>query len=322
MTLGNKIYKLRTEKNISQETLADNLGVSRQSVSKWETDQSLPEVDKIQQLCKFFNITIDSLLNQSDELEYIQIDEKYSKTNKMKRIARIFLNTGIISYILRFVVIVFVVVFHNILNFDLIQKNNLKLIIPYYSIGADLIILIITFALYKFIYTQLHENKKSIITEIVALVIMTLAPLIFNTFSSLLDNKVLMKSENYNIISLHVKLTQILSYVYLIFSIGLGLFVFGIIISLTTRKIDHQRYEFPIVRENENICLGFKILSLLMGFLGGFLVWIFTFVMFKEWRYDQPIRKRTFKTLFFLGFFLKLFILLIITTFLILISYF
>lgn len=42
MTLGEKIYNLRTEKGYSQETLGEKLGVSRQSVSKWETDQSMP----------------------------------------------------------------------------------------------------------------------------------------------------------------------------------------------------------------------------------------------------------------------------------------
>ncbi len=46
MTLGEKIYKLRTKRGMSQEALGEALGVSRQSVSKWETDQSIPELDK------------------------------------------------------------------------------------------------------------------------------------------------------------------------------------------------------------------------------------------------------------------------------------
>lgn len=47
MTLGEKIYRLRSEKGLSQEAFGDMLGVSRQSVSKWETDQSLPELEKL-----------------------------------------------------------------------------------------------------------------------------------------------------------------------------------------------------------------------------------------------------------------------------------
>ncbi len=47
MNLGQTIYRLRMEKNMSQGDLADALGVSRQSVSKWETNSSVPELDKL-----------------------------------------------------------------------------------------------------------------------------------------------------------------------------------------------------------------------------------------------------------------------------------
>lgn len=62
MTIGEKITHLRTAANISQEILADKLNVSRQSVSKWEMDQSLPQIDKVLQLCEMFNISTDELL--------------------------------------------------------------------------------------------------------------------------------------------------------------------------------------------------------------------------------------------------------------------
>ena len=62
MTLGNKIYRLRTQAGLSQEELAEQMGVSRQSVSKWETDASIPELDKLIQLSKLFEITLDSLV--------------------------------------------------------------------------------------------------------------------------------------------------------------------------------------------------------------------------------------------------------------------
>ena len=47
MTLGEKLARARREKNITQEQLADYLGVSRQSVSKWESDIAYPETDKL-----------------------------------------------------------------------------------------------------------------------------------------------------------------------------------------------------------------------------------------------------------------------------------
>lgn len=62
MTIGEKITKLRTAFGISQEQLAEKIGVSRQSVSKWEMDQALPQIDKVIGLCKLFEISTDALL--------------------------------------------------------------------------------------------------------------------------------------------------------------------------------------------------------------------------------------------------------------------
>lgn len=47
MTLGEKIYKLRTKRSMTQEQLAEKIGVSRQSVSKWETDSAIPDIEKL-----------------------------------------------------------------------------------------------------------------------------------------------------------------------------------------------------------------------------------------------------------------------------------
>ena len=65
MTIGEKITNLRTAANISQEELAEKIAVSRQSVSKWEMDQALPQIDKVLQLCELFNITTDELLHET-----------------------------------------------------------------------------------------------------------------------------------------------------------------------------------------------------------------------------------------------------------------
>lgn len=62
MTIGQKIAILRSSLQLSQEQLAEKLDVSRQSVSKWESDSSVPEVGKILQLSSLFNITTDDLL--------------------------------------------------------------------------------------------------------------------------------------------------------------------------------------------------------------------------------------------------------------------
>lgn len=70
MTLGEKIYKLRTEQGLSQETFGEKLGVSRQSVSKWETDQSVPELDKIVAVSEIFGVSTDYLLKEKSGADF------------------------------------------------------------------------------------------------------------------------------------------------------------------------------------------------------------------------------------------------------------
>ena len=62
MNLGQRIYELRTQKNLSQGDLAEALDVSRQSISKWETGSSVPELDKLIKLSQLFGVTLDELI--------------------------------------------------------------------------------------------------------------------------------------------------------------------------------------------------------------------------------------------------------------------
>lgn len=66
MTLGQNICRLRTEQGLSQGDLADALDVSRQSISKWETDASIPELEKLLRLSELFHITLDELVKGPD----------------------------------------------------------------------------------------------------------------------------------------------------------------------------------------------------------------------------------------------------------------
>ena len=78
MKFCEKLQKLRKEKNMSQEQLADLLDVSRQSVSKWESGTTYPEMDKLLSLCKIFDVTLDDLTN--DEVTDKDLKEK-TKSN-------------------------------------------------------------------------------------------------------------------------------------------------------------------------------------------------------------------------------------------------
>ncbi len=69
MTLGQKINQLRLEHNLSQNDLADMLNVSRQSISKWETDGSVPDLDNLIKLSQIFHVTLDELvLNKTPDI--------------------------------------------------------------------------------------------------------------------------------------------------------------------------------------------------------------------------------------------------------------
>lgn len=64
MKLGENIYTYRRENGLSQEELAERLEVSRQSVSKWETDTAVPELDKLLRMCEIFDISLDELVGR------------------------------------------------------------------------------------------------------------------------------------------------------------------------------------------------------------------------------------------------------------------
>ncbi len=66
MTIGEKISTLRKEKGLSQESFAEMLGVSRQSVSKWESGTSIPDIDKVVSMSNLFNVSTDYILKSDD----------------------------------------------------------------------------------------------------------------------------------------------------------------------------------------------------------------------------------------------------------------
>ncbi len=67
MTIADKIKKLRKDNNMTQEDLAEKLNVSRQTISKWETNIVIPDANNIVSICKLFNITTDELLDYKVE---------------------------------------------------------------------------------------------------------------------------------------------------------------------------------------------------------------------------------------------------------------
>lgn len=65
--LSEKIYALRRKSGLSQEQLAEIIGVSRQAISKWEGGSSVPESEKLIAISEYFNVTLDYLLKEDDD---------------------------------------------------------------------------------------------------------------------------------------------------------------------------------------------------------------------------------------------------------------
>ena len=104
MTTGEKLQSLRKQKNYTQEELADIMGVSRQSISKWESDTAFPETEKLIALSKLYNCSIDYLL-QGDNNEHgvctVAGSEKECKsTQNKKRLPLAFTTLGTYSALL------------------------------------------------------------------------------------------------------------------------------------------------------------------------------------------------------------------------------
>ena len=77
LNLAENIIRLRHDKKITQEQLADFVGVTKASVSKWETKQSMPDILLLPQLAAFFDVTIDELLGYEPQLSKEQMQKIY-----------------------------------------------------------------------------------------------------------------------------------------------------------------------------------------------------------------------------------------------------
>ena len=74
MNLGNQLFHARKKRGLSQEEVAEQLGVSRQTISKWELDETLPDINQSKKLVVFYHLTLDQLIGfdvEAAELEQV-----------------------------------------------------------------------------------------------------------------------------------------------------------------------------------------------------------------------------------------------------------
>ena len=325
MTLGNKIYHLRCSRNISQENLAYDLDVSRQSVSKWETDQSIPELSKLVLLSKYFNISVDALINDDIQIEDrpiemenrpIDIGVKPIETDKevknnLKRVSRILLKTCIYVTPVYLFLLILILVFQK----QLLKNFNHNVVTNVYPIYIIISALVYTFLFIFFavkVYQRLHQNISRIGFEIFALCILFLIPPIINQLCILLQGYEFYKSSNeYTIITQHLLVNQYIGSVSYFKMIPTMCFFIGCAISLTVRKIDSHPYVKPVLKQNEQVEPGFQFLAFFMGLFSGITIIIFSIILANEWDVDQPVTRKIFINYFIIGFVTKIVLILL-----------
>lgn len=144
MNLGEKLIELRKAKHLSQEEVAFKLNVTRQTISKWETNQSTPDFDKINPLCELYGITPNELLTG----EIVGNNQPVNRKNTKKRAQGIGLA----------VLLFFISVIWLMISIPFLKINPI--------VGTAVFLLICGVAVYIIIYTSItYKQEKNEVVE-------------------------------------------------------------------------------------------------------------------------------------------------------------
>ena len=145
MNIGERIYELRRKNSMSQEDLAEKMNVSRQSISKWESSQSVPEVEKIIQLSNIFNVSTDWILKGENSKK----QKSQSNKNNLKSVQTVSTALNYIGFVIG--------------AFILFEKQAV------WSVAVPIVFSILSLAIYFAVYSDsenTNEKKQSFNTFI------------------------------------------------------------------------------------------------------------------------------------------------------------
>lgn len=277
MTIGEKIYKLRSEKGISQETMALDLNVSRQAVSKWETNQSLPDLDKVKLLSDYFEVSIDYLVKdiekvkqiiEEEQVSKVKIDDKYD-ANKIKRIVRIMLKTAI-SITILYLIYYLICVFGQAYIVELGQ--NWQFVFPTVDFIEKLIqcsfVIVIAFIMLK----RLKKDTSSSLFELVTLISYLIGSwLILSVIFVDIEQRYI-NSLDYNVVEniqiTYIKLVNYISRFHIYLNVATILLEVSLVVMIILRKFDTTKYELP------NDIKEYKTIDSVLSFLNGLFLGI------------------------------------------------
>lgn len=157
MTLPERLTKLRKLAGLSQEEVADKLEVTRQTVSKWETGQSSPDLDKVLPLCNLYNVTPDELLHEggTEEAEKEMVENNFARSEEQAdRILAKKKLTGILGGVmLYFIAIAWIMVAIPVMQINPVIASALFIIM----FAAATMIIIYS----SIIYGKKHKKNKN-----------------------------------------------------------------------------------------------------------------------------------------------------------------
>ena len=167
MTIGEKIYTLRTKNGMTQEQLAEKMGVSRQAISKWESDVSVPELGKLKSLANLFRVTLDELMGQEPVEETVvkEIEERPKKTNKNKILNIIQMGQAVAIILLGIALIVQAAMIGELKgNISYLMSENARLasLITYTPTETE----VYTFEELNFELGEINEENKTIMFSV------------------------------------------------------------------------------------------------------------------------------------------------------------
>lgn len=149
MDLGNRLYELRKNKKISQEDVAEKLGVTRQTISKWETNQSQPEFDKVLPICELYGITTEELFGgQKLQQDNVSKNREASLESSLKKKTALVVSSSVFLY--------FLAVIWIILTTSFSWMNEIVAVSAFLLICAFATVLLI----YHFISIPKKENTE------------------------------------------------------------------------------------------------------------------------------------------------------------------
>lgn len=82
MNLGNNLFEARKKSGLSQDKVAEKLGITRQTISKWETNETTPDIYQAKKLAKLYNLSLDELIEFDTDIK--EIEEVIKNTNEKK----------------------------------------------------------------------------------------------------------------------------------------------------------------------------------------------------------------------------------------------